>query len=747
MAETIVGIKLNASVSGAEQVKKLKEEIKAAEAEAKKIAKEFGESSKEAQKAAEKVSKLAQGLDSFKSIKTQIREATQEAVRLSQQFGEFSPEAAAAAQRVAQLKDQMQDFQQRVQALNPDRFEAVGKLVGGVAQGIQAAQGAMALFGAESEDVQKALLKVQGAMALAQGIQGVIDAQKQFKAFGQVALSAFQSMTTASKVFLATGLGLLLAGLGAVAAYWDDIAVSLGFAKSEMEKMNDQINIAGQATRTQANDLNFYNSVVQDTTKSEAERKFALEKLKEAGIETNDINLDNADSMKTLTDRTKENILVIAQRARTEAAAQILQEKTKRLLELQNSDLDEQTSSWDKFYAGAVGALTGIDKGAQELGKRGLNNLKTAQQEVTQAQELYDKQLKTGFRNEAKALENQEKAKTAIEKRKKAIDDAAKAAEKAAQDEKARQDELKKRSEQLILDAELVGKTEVERAEILAKRKFTASVKGFKEGSKEYLAAEKLFNDEVRIAQEKAATEEKSRKEKEQADAIKATDDYYKKQQVALVGNNEALAQLEVERLQAQINNAKQFGQSTVDLELQLAQKKKEIYDADKKAKEDSEKAKQEAQIDTLKAAASAISALGGLFKEGSDAAKAAALADIAINTGIGYVQGLDIAQKGAKATGPAAPYAFPIFYATQIAAVLGAASRAKAILKGGSGGAGGGGGMGVVGAAPSPMTPLTGGSLPEEGQFGGMGRVYVLEGDITKTQTRVRRLRNTSVV
>jgi hypothetical protein len=687
------------------------------------------------------------GTDSVKSLKAQIREATQEATALAQKFGEFSPEATRAAQRVAELKDQMQDFQQRVQALNPDKFEAVGKIVGGVASGISAAQGAMALFGAESEDVQKALLKVQGAMALAQGIQGVIDAQKQFKAFGQVALSAFQSMTTASKVFLATGLGLLLAALGTVAAYWDDITVALGFAKSEMEKMNDQINIAGQATRTQANDLNFYNSVVQDTTKSEAERKFALEKLKEAGIETNDINLDNADSMKTLTDRTKENILVIAQRARTEAAAQILQEKTKRLLELQNSDLNEQTSAWDNFYAGAVGALMGIDKGAQELGKRGLKNLQTAQQEVTQAQGLYDKQLKAGFPNEAKALENQEKAKTAIEKRKKAQEDAAKAAEKAAQDEKARQAELAKRSEQLILDAELVGKTEVERAEILAKRKFTASVKGFKEGSKEYLAAEKLFNDEVRIAQEKAATEEKSRKEKEQADAIKATDDYYKKQQTALIGNNEALAQLEIERLQAQIDNAKQFGQSTVDLELQLAQKKKEIYDADKKAKEDSEKAKQEAQMATLNEAANAIGALGGILKEGSDAAKAAALLDIAIKTGVGFAQGLDIAQKGAAATGPAAPYAFPIFYAQQIAAVLGAMSRAKAILKGGSGGAGGGGGMGAVGAAPSPMTPLTGGALPEEGQFGGMGRVYVLEGDITKTQTRVRRLRNTSVV
>ena len=711
------------------------------------------------------------GTDSVKSLKAQIREATNEATALAQKFGEFSPEATAAAQRVAKLKDEMQDFQQRVQALNPDKFEAVGKIVGGVASGISAAQGAMALFGAESEDVQKTLLKVQGAMALAQGIQGVIDAQKQFKAFGQVALSAFQSMTTASKVFLATGLGLLLAGLGAVVAYWDEIAVSLGFAKSEMEKMNDQINIAGQATRTQANDLNFYNSVVQDTTKSEAERKFALEKLKEAGIETNDINLDNADSMKTLTDRTKENILVIAQRARTEAAAQILQEKTKRLLELQNSDLDEQTSSWDNFYAGAVGALMGIDKGAQELGKRGLNNLKTAQQEVTQAQELYDKQLKAGFPNEAKALENQEKAKTAIEKRKKAQEDAARAAEKAAQDEKARQAELAKRSEQLILDAELVGKTEVERAEILAKRKFQASVKGFKEGSVEYIAAEKIFNDEIaKIAKDanaKKAAEDKKAEEdlaawKKQANdkEITALNDFYKKQEAALYDKNltteqlnQEAANLEVLRLQEEIRIRKENGEQVAALELQLAQKRKEIGDKQKEDEKRKEEAIQNIRERSLQGASDVFNAMAGLMKEGSDAQKAFALAAIAADTAKAISATIVEARNTAKTLTamqvppPGPQIAGAAVYASGLAMVLNNAKRARDVLRGGSASGGGGGSVGAVGAAPGAMTPLTGGALPEEGQFGGMGRVYVLEGDITKTQTRVRRLRNTSVV
>ena len=65
----------------------------------------------------------------------------------------------------------------------------------------------------------------------------------------------------------------------------------------------------------------------------------------------------------------------------------------------------------------------------------------------------------------------------------------------------------------------------------------------------------------------------------------------------------------------------------------------------------------------------------------GSAVGKAVAIADIAYGTGKGFIQALDIAQKGAAGLGPAAPFAFPVFYATQIAAVLGAAAQAKSVL------------------------------------------------------------------
>jgi uncharacterized protein YukE len=116
--------------------------------------------------------------------------------------------------------------------------------------------------------------------------------------------------------------------------------------------------------------------------------------------------------------------------------------------------------------------------------------------------------------------------------------------------------------------------------------------------------------------------------------------------------------------------------------------------------------ARETAQLNFVSAVGGAVAALGGLFKEGSAAAKTAALAEIAIGTGVGFINALRIAQQSAQAAGPGAAFAFPIFYATQVAAILSAASRAKAILS--SGGRGGGGATSGGGGGTSATAPPT---------------------------------------
>jgi len=141
---------------------------------------------------------------------------------------------------------------------------------------------------------------------------------------------------------------------------------------------------------------------------------------------------------------------------------------------------------------------------------------------------------------------------------------------------------------------------------------------------------------------------------------------------------------------------------------------------------------------------AAAVGALANLFGQGTAAFKAAALAEIAIGTASGFINALDIAQKSAKATGPAAAFAFPIFYASQIAAVLGAVASAKQVLSTTPGGGGSIPTSRPSGASNPSFAGL--GATPLGGGFVGAGapavttpegplRAYVVTGDVTNAE------------
>jgi len=164
----------------------------------------------------------------LKGFKAELRELTLEAQNAVTQFGEFSPEAQSAERRLAALRDRMEDFNDRVAAVNPDKFAQINTVVSGVARGFQAAQGAMALFGTESEDLQKTLVKLQGAMALAEGLEGLGKIQQQFGAIaGTIKTNLVTAFTTLRGAIIATGIGALAITLGLVAANFDKVKTAI----------------------------------------------------------------------------------------------------------------------------------------------------------------------------------------------------------------------------------------------------------------------------------------------------------------------------------------------------------------------------------------------------------------------------------------------------------------------------------------------------------------------------------------
>jgi hypothetical protein len=183
--------------------------------------------------------------NSVKSLKAQLREAQNEVNTLSDKFGATSREAVQAAKQAAILKDRIGDAKALTDAFNPDaKFRALTSSLSGVTGGFAALQGGMALFGQESDDVQKTLLKVQSAMALSQGIQSVGESVDSFKQLGAVikntsvaqglltAATATQNFvmgaaTTGLKLFrgalISTGIGALVVGVGLLISNFDKV--------------------------------------------------------------------------------------------------------------------------------------------------------------------------------------------------------------------------------------------------------------------------------------------------------------------------------------------------------------------------------------------------------------------------------------------------------------------------------------------------------------------------------------------
>ena len=96
------------------------------------------------------------------------------------------------SQEVGRMKKVVQQTDAQVDGLAMTTSQRLGGALSGVTSGFELVQGAMGAMGAESEDVEKALLKVQSAMAIAQGVQGIRESIPAFKAMavaiGQTAI-------------------------------------------------------------------------------------------------------------------------------------------------------------------------------------------------------------------------------------------------------------------------------------------------------------------------------------------------------------------------------------------------------------------------------------------------------------------------------------------------------------------------------------------------------------------------------
>lgn len=162
-------------------------------------------------------------------LRKQFKEALSDLLKLQNSATATAEEIAKAAKKAADLRDRLGDANSTIDAFNPDKkFQAFGQALAGVAGGFAAAQGALALFGVESENVQKQLLKVQGALALSEGLNTVLDSVQGFKNLALVIKdNVIKAFSTLKGAIAATGIGVLTIALGYLIGHWTELTTKL----------------------------------------------------------------------------------------------------------------------------------------------------------------------------------------------------------------------------------------------------------------------------------------------------------------------------------------------------------------------------------------------------------------------------------------------------------------------------------------------------------------------------------------
>jgi hypothetical protein len=212
-----------------------------------------------------------------KSLTGQLRQLKQELSLLESAGQENSEQFEKLTLEAAQLEDQIGDTRERVRVLASDtfKFDAAVGAVGTLASGFEAAQGAAALFGGESEQLNEVIAKTTAATALANGVREIANTLTGQGAT-KLAILTIAQRAQALATNIATGaikgfqVALAATGIGAFAVILGVIATRFFAAKAATEAYNaalEKQKEAIKATQDALNNLSTQSSTAADRIK------------------------------------------------------------------------------------------------------------------------------------------------------------------------------------------------------------------------------------------------------------------------------------------------------------------------------------------------------------------------------------------------------------------------------------------------------------------------------------------------
>lgn len=667
----------------------------------------------------------AQSLESVGKVKQAFREAQKALHAAQEEFGEFSKEAVRAAKYVAQLKDRIGDANSLVDAFNPDRkFQAFSQSINAVTGGFSAVQGAMGLFGVQSENVEQMLLRVQSAMALSQGLNSVLEAKDAFKilatnirnstivlkanefankaAAGAMKLFGVAVETTsfsfkALKVaIVATGIGILLVLIGELLPRIQSWISGTSGAEAAQKKLNEALERQQELLK-------------DDLSLVEGSEKIATLRAKIAG-------------------KTEAEITKIHSNANTERV-EVLKKNYESLDAIARDGEERKLEDQQK-----------ANKAASDAYKDYLTEL--------QKQDIESLEDQVKNKEKKDQLKKEENNKTE-EKNKKRI-----------ADEKKKVDELKRIHDQEISDAKKLiedlskenevgrGKTEQEKELIKLAQEYDQKRAVLVAGEQSLYELEILFAKQKSDIQQKYYNEQQQ-KQKEANDKKVASDKEAEEKRLELHNNtiqgiiaaSQTLATDEAMSSDSRRQSLEIAAQSILDNTEFTEEERTRILQAFSNARKQIDDIEAQHKADTVANVGSLLGAASELAGKNTAAGKALAIAETTIST---YTAAQKAYQSQMTVPDPSAPVRAAIAAAAAIAQGL---VRVKAILSVKVPGASGGSGsISGIGSAPvQPSVPGNAVTTLDRNSINAIGnqaiKAFVIETDVTNNQEKIARI------
>lgn len=494
--------------------------------------------------AEKRVIELEVKTESVGNLKAELRKAQAEVTALSEKFGATSQEAINAAKKAAALKDAIADAKALTDAYNPDaKFNALSQSIGGVLNGFQAFEGALGLVGVQSKDVEEALLAVNSAMALSQGVTGVLESVDSFKTLAtQVSnLTIVQKLSTAAQwlwnaAMNANPLGAIVIAITAVIAAGYKLISFFQESAAENERMSKSIDRNSAALKRQEQQIQ------NSASRQKEYNSFQYEYAKASGA--------SAEQLRKLAIKHQEEELALANKNKELAKSTYLRQQD-ILATMMANDADEEL----------------IEKQKEVVKQARENATKAREAAVQENKELValKRQQLVEIRQEQTDAnkKEQEAAKEAAEKRREAAKEA---------NEKQREDRKKAAEDKAKFDLEQI-ELEEKRQEQAYQRKLDADAKAAEE--------EKAQEDKYRAEQLAAEEADEKRQEeawkKKQEDRFKNAEGYLQAEITQNENNFKAkLDLLELQR-QKELENIELTEGEKVAIEAKYAEASKQI--------------------------------------------------------------------------------------------------------------------------------------------------------------------------